>query len=143
MTRRTRHSSKFHISSAACALAGGFLFAACGGGSSDDGAGAATAGGGDVEQNGEQEGSPAANTSDDATATVVLDGTTYEFKSNPDATLKTRTYCSTLGGSLQGTLRLVDESGHGGRGYRALPPDRPAAPRAGLSPPRRGGPGRR
>lgn len=139
MTLRTRHISRFQISIAACVLAAGFLLGACGGGSSDDDDGSATSGGGDVdvEQTGEQEGSPAADTSDDATATVVLDGTTYRFTSNPDATLKTRTYCSDLNGSLQGTLRLVDESGafvEGGKvDFGLFDPDSDSIP-AGVDP---------
>lgn len=139
MLLRTRHISRFQIWIAAGVLAAGFLLGACGGGSSDDDGGSATSGGGevDVEQAGEQEGSPAADTSDDAAATVVLDGTTYRFTSNPDATLKTRTYCSDLNGSLQGTLRLVDESGafvEGGKvDFGLFDPDSDSIP-AGVDP---------
>lgn len=93
------------------------MLAACGG-SSDDGSGGATPGGDDpaggevdLEQAGDVVDSAVADTSADAKATVDLDGTTYEFRAVEDPEDEWASFCTTIAGSVQGVLLLVDESG--------------------------------
>lgn len=49
------------------------------------------------------------DTAADARATVVFDGVTYEFKALPDD--EWGAYCTTIAGSLQGSLQLTDDTG--------------------------------
>lgn len=145
-----RPPSKLLVLVTAGALASGFLLGACGGGSSDDGSsGVAPAGddattvsaGGDdaaavpagddaesiVDHATELLDDAVEDTSADARATVVLDGTTYEFRALPDPEDAWGSFCTTVAGSLQGYLRLVDESGaavdDAGLTFELFPPD--------------------
>lgn len=56
------------------------------------------------------------DTATDARATLAIDGTTYEFKAMPDSDDPWDTYCTTIAGSLQGSLQLVDDTGAGVEG---------------------------
>lgn len=69
-----------------------------------------------------------ADTSADARATVVVDGTTYEFRPlEPGPDEDFWSLCTTVAGSLQGTMQLVDEDGShvegGGIEFVLLEPD--------------------
>jgi len=53
-----------------------------------------------------------ADTSADAKATVVIDGTAYEFRAlEPGPDEDFWSLCTTMAGSLQGTMQLVDDDG--------------------------------
>lgn len=118
MSLRARRTFRFHFSIAVCALASALLLGACGGGSSDDGADGAKPAGGDgdaaevdLDRAGELVDGAVADTSAEAMATVVMGGTTYEFKAMTDPAGERTTYCTAIAGSVQGDLLLVDESG--------------------------------
>jgi len=74
-----------------------------------------------------------ADTSGDAQATVVIDGTTYEFRPltpGPDDDFS-YSFCTTVAGSLQGGMQLVDDTGAYVKGgeldFILLEPDGPYA----------------
>lgn len=93
------------------------MLAACGGGSSDNTSQGDTAPRDQVtddvvEDAKELVDSAVEDTAGDAGATVVIDGTTYEFRALPGGVAQGFiSFCTAVAGSLQGSLPLVDDSG--------------------------------
>ena len=131
--QRTRHPRRLGVVAVAVVL-GSASLVACGdssddGASPDPGAASDVAGAGDTDDSGDGD-APVGDaqdavevardiaqqavddTSGDARATVVIDGVTYEFRAiQPGADDDFYSFCSTVAGSLQATMQLVDDAG--------------------------------
>jgi len=101
---------------AAPVLAVVLVAAACGGDDDSDAVAdlglPSGAGGIDLDAAREIADQAVADTSGDARATVVIDGTSYEFRPlTPGPDDDFYSFCTTIAGSLQGGMQLVDASG--------------------------------
>lgn len=134
MQKRTSVSHRFTLAATVAVLLGGASLAACGGssdgGTADDPPAAAERDDGNDGDDGDDGGTTGVidgdtveaaqnlaqqaidETSADARATVVIDGVTYEFRAlQPGPDDYFFSFCSTVAGSLQGGMQLVDDSG--------------------------------
>lgn len=120
MSLRIGHNVRVLVVAITSVLLAGFLLTACGSDASDNETDSpGSEGAAPVDADGELDldaaedliGGAVEDTSADARATLVIDGTTYEFKAMPDPDDEWGAYCTTIAGSLQGSLQLIDDTG--------------------------------